>query len=188
MTPTTEAQRRVRRQLLLLVLVGIAPIVASYALYHWKPRQQSVNYGTLLATPAPELHGARLDGAPFALADMRGRWVMVTAWPAACTAPCPAALYAMRQSRTMQNADQDRVARVWLVTDDAPPGDALLREHPGLVVAHIASDAVAALPGGGRAIYLVDPRGNLVLAWPADPDIKSLAGDLARLLRASQIG
>jgi hypothetical protein len=35
---------------------------------------------------------------------------------------------------------------------------------------------------------LVDPRGNLVLSWPADPDIKRMAADLARLLRASSIG
>jgi len=27
-----------------------------------------------------------------------------------------------------------------------------------------------------------------VLAWPADPDIKAMAQDLKKLLRASQIG
>ena len=38
------------------------------------------------------------------------------------------------------------------------------------------------------AIYLVDPLGNAVLAWPRAPDIKALANDLGKLLRASQIG
>jgi hypothetical protein len=35
---------------------------------------------------------------------------------------------------------------------------------------------------------LIDPLGNWVLAWPADPDIKALAKDLGRVLRASRIG
>jgi hypothetical protein len=41
---------------------------------------------------------------------------------------------------------------------------------------------------GRQAIYLVDPIGNQVLAWPAEPDIKALANDITKLLRASQIG
>ena len=48
--------------------------------------------------------------------------------------------------------------------------------------------AVAALPKGEDAIYLVDPLGNQVLAWPRDPDIKALARDLTRVLEASRIG
>ena len=39
-----------------------------------------------------------------------------------------------------------------------------------------------------QRIILLDPRGNLVLRYGADPDIKRLAADLGRLLRASQIG
>jgi peroxiredoxin len=147
-----------------------------------------VNYGTLLATPAPELRGTRVDGTPFALAALRRRWVVLTAGPAACDSACQRALYAGRQARTMQNADRDRVVRVWLVTDAGAPDPALLAQHPDLVVAHVAPGEVEALPAHGRAIYLIDPRGNLVLAWPTDPDIKALAKDLSRLLRVSQIG
>ena len=44
-------------------------------------------------------------------------------------------------------------------------------------------------PGGATTnLYLLDPLGNLVLRYPADPDIKRLAKDLERLLRASRIG
>ena len=60
--------------------------------------------------------------------------------------------------------------------------------HPGLVVARVAAGALAALPGAHPGIWLIDPLGNLVLAYPADPDIKGLAKDLARVLRASGIG
>ena len=39
-----------------------------------------------------------------------------------------------------------------------------------------------------RDQLLVDPLGNLILRYPADPDIKRMANDLDRLLRASRIG
>lgn len=185
----TQAQRRrVRRQLLLIALVGIAPVLASYATYYFWPRGKQANYGTLHATPAPALTGQRFDGSPFALSDLRGKWVIVSAASGACDARCAAALYASRQARTIQNAERERIVRVWLVTDAAAPPPALLGEHPDLVAVRTTPSTPAALPAAGRDIYLVDPLGNLVLSWPAEPDIKRMAGDLARLLRASSIG
>jgi hypothetical protein len=183
-----DQRRKVRRKLVLIVLIGIAPIVASYAAYYFWPRDKQANYGTLYAAPAPPLPGRGLDGAPFALDDLRGKWVVVSAAAGACDAGCAAELYASRQARTIQNAQRERVVRVWLVTDDATPAAGLLREHPDLVVARASASTAARLPNGGRDIYLVDPRGNLVLSWPSDPDIKRMAADLTRLLRASSIG
>jgi len=185
---TPGQRRRVRRKLVLLLLIGIAPVLASYAAYYLWPRDRQVNYGTLHAITAPALAGTRLDGAPFALADLRGKWILVSAAPGACDARCEAQLYASRQARTIQNAQRERLVRVWLVTDDAMPPAPLLAAHPDLVIARAAAPSVAALPGSGRDIYLIDPLGNLVLSWPAEPDIKRLAADLARLLRASSIG
>jgi hypothetical protein len=54
----------------------------------------------------------------------------------------------------------------------------------------VAGDAatVARLPGSAPTILLVDPLGNLVLRYGADPDIKGLAKDMTRLLKASRIG
>jgi hypothetical protein len=37
-------------------------------------------------------------------------------------------------------------------------------------------------------IYLVDPLGNLMLRFPRDPEPRLMIKDLARLLKASQIG
>jgi cytochrome oxidase Cu insertion factor (SCO1/SenC/PrrC family) len=186
--PDAANVRTVRRRLLLILLVGIAPIVASYTLFWLGGRSQQVNYGTLIATPAPPITGRALNGAPFALASLERQWVMLVAAPASCPSACERKLYAARQARTMQNKDRDRVVRVWLVTDAGAPDAALLAQHPDLVVVHVDPTQLAALPARGDAIYLVDPRGNVVLAWPADPDINALARDLSRLLRASQIG
>ncbi len=185
---SASAHRRTRRQLALIGLIGIAPVIASYAIYYGWPRERQVNYGTLVAAPAPPIAARTADGRPFALADLRGRWVVLTVAPGACPPDCATRLYAGRQARTMQNAERERIARVWLVTGDALPSAALLAEHADLLVVHAEPRAAATLPDAGRGLYLVDPLGNLVLEWPADPDIKALARDLGRLLRASRIG
>jgi len=37
-------------------------------------------------------------------------------------------------------------------------------------------------------IYMIDPLGNVMMRWPANPDIKRMFKDIERLLKASQIG
>jgi hypothetical protein len=178
-----------RRKLLLIGAICVAPVVASYAFYYLSPRGSFVNYGTLLPTaPAPALEGTRVDGTPFRLADLRGRWVLLVDARDRCEAPCERLLYAARQARAMQGREQERIVRVLLVPEGAAPGAALLAEHPGLVVAQVGAAARAGLSGAADAIYLIDPLGNLVLRYDADPDIKGIGKDLTRLLRASGIG
>jgi hypothetical protein len=41
---TPGQRRRVRRKLVLLLLIGIAPVLASYAAYYLWPRDSDVNY------------------------------------------------------------------------------------------------------------------------------------------------
>jgi len=187
LSPETRAKGR--RTLLLLAVVSIAPVIASYSAYYFFPREQRTNYGELLATaPAPALAGTRLDGRPLALAQLRGKWVLMVAAPGGCDALCVQALHATRQARTIQGREKERVQRVWLVTDNAAPDPALLALHPDLEVVRVSGEALGPLPAGMDRIYLVDPLGNLVLAFPRDPDIKRVAKDIERVLRASRIG
>jgi hypothetical protein len=184
--PATRAKGR--RTLLLLAAVAIAPVIASYSAYYFFPREQRTNYGELLATPAPPLAGARADGQPFALTQLRGKWALIVSAPGDCDATCAHALHATRQVRTIQGREMERVQRVWLVTGAAAPDPALLAQHPDLLVARVPQGALAGLPAGADRIYIIDPLGNLVLAFPPDPDIKRAAKDVERLLRASRIG
>lgn len=183
-----RAARRGRLALLLIAAVCLAPIVASYTIYYLYPRDPSANYGTLLAVPAPAIAGNAPAGAPFALSDLHGRWAFVTVAANGCDAACVRDLYATRQARTIQGREQDRVVRVLLVNAGGAPAADVLAQHPGLVVAEVAPPTLARLPRGATGIYLVDPLGNLVLHFPGDPDIKRMANDLGRLLRASSIG
>ena len=187
-TPNPRA-RGGKRTLLLIAAVTLAPVIASYAAYYLFPRSPAVNYGTLLPTaPIEGIEGTRPDGSSFRLEDLRGRWVLLALGRADCGAPCERKLYATRQARTMQGREQERVVRVWLVEGDAAPPAALLAQHPGLVVVRVPEAVPARFPGGADALYLIDPLGNLVLRYPDDPDIKGVAKDLTRLLKASRIG
>jgi hypothetical protein len=194
MTPLSDAERerakrRTRRTLLLIVAIGVAPVVASYATYYFWPRETQVNYGALLPTRlAPGIEGVRSDGRPFRLTELHGKWVLLVVAGGACDAACERSLYATRQARTIQGSDRDRVVRLWLVPDAMLPSPPLVALHPELEVVQVAASAAARLPDDGASILLIDPLGNLVLAWPADPDIKALANDLGRVLRASRIG
>ena len=180
---------RTRRLIVVLAAIAIAPVLLSYAAYYAMPRDARINYGTLLQTrPLADIRGTDAEGKAFATSDLRGRWLMLFASPGECAQACDEALYASRQARTMQNAERDRVVRVLLLTDDQTASPRLIAEHPDLEIVHVKTSALSALPEGTSPIYLVDPLGNLVLAWPAKPDIKAVANDLARLLRASRIG
>ena len=178
-----------KRTLLLIAAVTLAPVIASYVAYYLFPRSPAVNYGTLLPiAPIEGIEGTRPDGSRFRLEDLRGRWVLLAHGRGECDASCERRLYATRQARTMQGREQERVARAWLVVGDAAPPAALLAQHPGLVVIRVPEAVPARFPGGPDALYLIDPLGNLVLRYPDDPDIKGVAKDLTRLLKASRIG
>jgi len=187
--PPRVIQPKNKRTLLLIAAVAVAPVVASYVAYYLFPRETQTNYGELLPTSlAPPIAGTRLDGGAFELSGLRGKWVLVNAGPGACDAECARVLHATRQARAIQGRERQRVQRVWLVSDAGTPEAALLALHPDLVAARVSEAAVAALPAGAERIHLIDPLGNVVLAYSRDPDIKAVARDLQRLLRASRIG
>lgn len=179
---------RAKRLVMLIAAIAVAPVILSYLAYYALPHDSRVNYGTLMARPFHDVAGTTLDGKPLSTRDLRGRWIVLFAGGGACDAACTSALYASRQARTIQNAERERVQRLWLIPDAGAPPPRVLDEHPDLAIARVGAGADPALPEGSDRIYLIDPLGNLVLAWPADPDIKAMAKDLTRLLRASRIG
>ena len=180
-----------RRTLWLLLAVCAAPIVASYAAYHfWRPSAQ-VNYGTLLTPrPLPEIDLVTPEGKPFRSSKLKGTWVLLTIAPSRCDKSCRDRLVYMRQVRLAQGKESERIERVWLLTDNAAPDAGVVAEHPGLHVLRDPQQAiVAALPASSAPvdhIYVVDPLGNLMMRFPADPDPRRMLKDMSRLLRHSK--
>ena len=190
-TNTSSAAQRNRLTLWLILALCAAPIIASYALYHfWRPSAQ-VNYGELLEPrPLPDAELTSLEGKPFRLAELKGEWILLVTGAAACDESCRERLVYVRQVRLAQGRESERIERVWMLTGTGAPDAGLLAEHPGLRVVRDPGGSVAgALPASAvpaEHIYLVDPLGNLMMRYPVNPDPKRILRDLSRLLRHSK--
>jgi|688.fasta_scaffold255228_2 cytochrome oxidase Cu insertion factor (SCO1/SenC/PrrC family) len=195
--PQTPAQRRRQRlKLLAILLVCAAPVIASYLAYYVMPPLGRTNFGDLIEPqrPIPNLRLSGADGAAFKFESLRGRWVLLQFDSGRCDPACVDKLYAMRQQRTMTGKDRERVERVWLIGDAAVPADTLASDYAGTVV--LRADPAELSPvfpvEAGRRLedylYLIDPRGNLMMRFPATGEPARIRKDLGRLLKASRVG
>ena len=190
-------RKRWRRYVPLYVLVAITvlPIAAAYFTYYVAPPEGRTNYGTLLQPqrPVPDLQLTNVDGSRFDLRRLAGSWVFVMADSGQCDKPCADKLLMMRQQRTMTGKDRDRVERVWLVSDEEPLPIMLMREYEGTHFVRAPSPSLReflVLPDTAGAqlqdhIWLIDPRGNLMLRWPRNPEVNGIKRDIAKLLKVS---
>lgn len=182
-----------RTKFLLMLGFFAAPMVAAWLAYFgWHPDKHK-NYGSLLkVAPLAYTQGTLVDGAPYKLDALQGKWLMVYIGGATCDAHCQKQLYYMRQSRISLGKDQDRVKRVWVLADAARPNPALVKIQTGLIVWRPAQSAfLQQFPGaqaGAHHVYIVDPLGNLMMRFPENVDPKRLIKDMKLLLKASQIG
>ena len=190
---TSEKTASGKRTLLLLALVCVIPVVASYlAFYLWRPAN-TTNYGDLLpVTSLSQVTLKEADGRPFELSQLRGKWVLAMIDSGACNDRCREKLTYMRQLRLTQGKDMDRIERVWLISDAVRPITGFIPQFDGTRELFVAqSDVVAKFPAATTPtdhIYIIDPLGNLFMRFPRDPDTKGMVKDLTRLLRVSRVG
>ena len=191
-------QRRSGRwKLFAVLLVCAAPLMASYLSYYVIKPEGRTNYGTLIdqrTHPMPKLSSTTLDGRPETLENYAGKWIMVKVGGGACDKACQDQLYAMRQLRTMQGKNMDRVERVWLVTDAQPIDTVLIRVYDDMHILRVKPEELSKwLPvdKDGKLedhLFLVDPRSHLMMRFPKNPEPARVHKDIAKLLRASAIG
>jgi cytochrome oxidase Cu insertion factor (SCO1/SenC/PrrC family) len=182
-----------KKTLIVLGLICTLPLVASYSLYYfWRP-DSTANYGQLLSPqPIPKEALVSVKGEPFDFSALKGRWTLVLADSGACDARCEQSLYFIRQARKAQGEHQDRIERVWLVSDASQPQAKLIDAIEGMHVVKAAGSATLAAvvrdPAHARAIYLVDPLGQVMMRYPDEPDPKKMIKDLQRLMKYSRLG
>ncbi|GAA0517135.1 hypothetical protein [Pigmentiphaga daeguensis] len=200
---------RPRRSLFALyavLAICAAPVVAAALVYflEWRPGSAGTNYGDLVepqrpVPPAEQLQLTDLDGTPFDLRSLNGKWVMVAAHGGDCGDECAKKLYIMRQTHASTGKNVGRIERVWLILDDEPVPTVVIRAYEGTHMVRARAEQVGrflALPPGvdatpaalGQHIWLVDPRNNLMLRFPENPDPLRLREDIGKLLHASRIG
>ena len=182
-----------RLKLLGIGAIAVAPVLGSYLLYwFWSPSGYT-NYGTLLKPqPVPEITLLSADGSAFSFTQLRGRWVLVAVDSGQCSAQCEKKLWTIRQVRQAQGKDVPRLERVLVIDDDAKPATQLMHDYAGTWFVPAKESAVPASFVAERSnrnhIYLVDPRGNVMLRFPEEPDPKRMMKDISRLLRYSRLG
>jgi len=204
--PTNKpAVKRSLTPMVLVFLCSLAPIVAAFVVYlnpQWWPTDSS-NYGTLLSPQRPmpaasELRLTTLDGKPFDLESLKGKWLLVAADGAACPESCARKLFITRNSHASQGKNVDRLARVWFITDDAVVPDKVLEAYKGTVMVRVdpdqlarfllARDTAAGRPGLQDPIWVIDPLGNLMMQYPAEADGVRVRKDISKLVYNSRIG
>jgi len=204
-TAPSPAKKRSILPLVLVFLCTLAPIVAAFVLYYnpqWWPEETS-NYGTLIDPQRPmpsaqELQLTTLDGQPFDLQSLKGKWLLVSVGEAACPESCARKLFITRNSHASQGKNVDRLMRVWFITDDAEVPAKVLEAYRGTVMVRarpeqlarflLARDTVAGQPGLLDPIWVIDPLGNLMLQFPANADGVSVRKDISKLVYNSRIG
>jgi cytochrome oxidase Cu insertion factor (SCO1/SenC/PrrC family) len=174
------------------VALTAAPVAASYLIYYfWQP-ERTVNYGDLIGPHIlPDATLRLMDGAPFRLSALRGKWVLATIDSANCDAQCEKKQVYMRQLRLAQGKNSDRVERLWLISGEGVPAAADTVRQDGTRIVRADAALLRRFPAPGAAsdhIYVIDPLGNLMMRFPRDPDPRLMVKDLARLLKASQVG
>ena len=186
-----------RLKMLLVLLICAAPVVASYFTFYVIRPEGRTNYSELISPlrpMPPELPLTDLQGAPVKAESLRGQWLIVVVAGGACDAACEKHLWLQRQLRETLGREKDRVDKLWLISDDAPPRAQTLdaiRTNTEMTILRAPMGALSAwlAPGEGHAlgdhVYIVDPLGNWMMRSPADPEPAKLKRDVEKLLRAS---
>ncbi|MFA5488509.1 MAG: hypothetical protein WC284_04740 [Candidimonas sp.] len=208
MTAQQPAPRNIK-PLILILLISLAPVVFALLAYYapalgLRP-QGHTNYGALIdpQRPVPSSQALPLvsrEGEPFDLASLRGKWILVTADSADCPESCVKKLFTLRNSHASQGKNVDRLARVWFLIDDqADVSPQLLEAYKGTHMLRVDADELLAFlaPAAGPAdrdaalkgpMWIIDPLGNLMMAFPPDADPISVRDDITKLLKNSRVG
>ena len=221
-TPTpTPPRPRSRTPLVLIVLISLAPVLAAVLAYfnpEWRP-DGSVAYGTLIEPQRPipassALQATTLDGKPFDVATLKGKWLLIAADGGDCQDACARKLFILRNSHASQGKNVERLARVWFITDDAPVPERVLEAYKGTVMLRVqpeqlkafllaesatnstgvASTSTAANTSSAAAnalaapMWIIDPHANLIMQYPANAEPEKVRKDISKLVYHSRIG
>jgi cytochrome oxidase Cu insertion factor (SCO1/SenC/PrrC family) len=202
MSNNVVTQAKSNRQTLVLVLLVFAiPSAAALLMYitGWRP-SATQNHGELIqpVRPVADRDMQTIDGKTVKFSETQGKWTMVYFDTSSCTESCMKKLYFMRQIHHSQGKSMDRIQRLFIVTD--PAGTSALKgklnDYPDMLVwtaeqaelsklkQHFGIDGSAA-DMSEKNMYLIDPRGNLMMRYLPGTEPAGMRKDLERLLKYS---
>jgi hypothetical protein len=162
-----ENRKRARFKLLVMALLCVSPVLASWALYVARVPLGQKSVGELLPT-RPFVSAAASDWP-------HGKWVLAGVSRESCDSACQGRLFALRQIHVAQGEDAGRLQRVLVSSSaqSAPAGTRLVRVAP------------ARLPEREAGLYLIDPLGNQVMFYADRTDPTKLIREVTRILKTN---
>ena len=191
-----QRTRQGRLKMLLVLAVCAAPVIASYITYYLIRPETRTNHGELISPTRPmpasdALPLTDLLGQAVSTTALKGQWLLLTVAGGDCDARCEKHLYWQRQVREVLGREKDKVDRVWLINDAQPMRPALAPAMKDATVLRVKPSDLARWlsPAVGHAVedhwYLIDPRGDWMMRFPADAEPRKVQKDLERLLKAA---
>lgn len=192
---TTQKEGRIK--LIILILMFLLPTIAAWYLVFFTDYardDQGVAHGVLINPPR------QLGDIPLMSTDpsvpgkkLHGKWTMLFFARQPCDTSCQQSLYRIRQIRLATGNRMAQVQRVIVIDRDvAALHDYLSTNYPGqlyVAKAHTQEKNLSLFADQNitedGAIFLIDPRGFLMMRYSGDSDPSGIIRDLSRLLRIS---
>ncbi len=191
--------------LLLFFIVIAGPFFFAYNLVQKGQAHEfrQTNHGDLI-TPPVNMTKTPLyrvgEQKPTTGEQLAGKWWLLYASPAKCQQTCHDILYNMRQIRTSLGKDAHRLERLFLahprcaqsvcetyLNENYPDmlRFTLLPKDYDILFNQISNSNARETVG---EIYIIDPKGNIMMHYDADMEAKAMLSDVKRLLKVSKIG
>ena len=192
-----------RPALIAIVVICVLPALIAWLLVvgipAWRPAQLVV-HGELYTPPRPlpAIAASLPGGRELRLPGDGNPWLLALVVNGACTAPCVAALEALRRAQLATGKHTLRLQRVLLQAPDAPPAPrALLEPQPPAAATRLPPAAWSAFApllrtdtAGAPAatVMVIDPGGQAVVRYPPEFPFTGFVDDLKRLLGVASGG
>ncbi len=202
---TAKTARNNKFIFLLFFIVLIGPILFAYHLVQKGNAHQLrlTNHGDLISPPVnittTPLHNLTqkqdLTGK-----SLHGKWWLVYVGPAKCQQTCHDVIYNLRQIRTSLGKDASRLERLFIAHPNCEMSVCekyLSESYPDMMRAQIAQQdfenlfhPISSLSDREMVgeIYIMDPKGNIMMHYAADAPSRDIRSDIKRLLKVSKIG
>lgn len=192
-------QNRSTTKLVLLLLMFLLPVVGSWYLFFYTDYARvggGVEHGDLIEPPRQleNVQLFRVGEQSTERTTLHGKWSMLFFVDGTCEASCEENLYRIRQIRVATGKEVMRVQRVAIIDEKEERvfRENVSRNYPGQLyvikdnIGEEFSQQFQDLQSNDRsAIFLIDPRGFLMMRYSSETDPSGIIRDLSRLLKIS---
>lgn len=185
--------------LIILLLLFLLPVTASWYLVFFTDYArdgEGAEHGSLIK-PARQLDDVqlmRVNESSIEPASLYGEWSLLFFIDGTCEETCTETLYRIRQIRLATGKEMHRIQRVAIINegDGSVFSNYLSKNFLGQYYAHkddLSGDFIRQFQDQNvndkMAVFLIDPRGFLMMRYSSDAEPSGIIRDLSRLLRIS---